>query len=229
MAGKTNPGRAACTDGTTTRTLTKTNAKTPASLSDIFSPKQGASGPAILICQNSSRVLPYSLPEAQSHETKTDKSTLERLSKAPTSNITPLSTGTSGELQMRETYTAPNVSDADLTPSFVRDELLRCFERHGPLGWVSGTDRAAMTQNHPRIRPNHSGLGFSSRGYNRSHSTGKPSSSVRSSPSALKSYRRVSNRSATSVRQNSPVTTASAASSISIRFTVAIGGTFLTR
>jgi len=29
---------------------------------------------------------------------------------------------------MRETYTAPNVSDADLTPSFVRDELLRCFE-----------------------------------------------------------------------------------------------------
>ena len=29
---------------------------------------------------------------------------------------------------MRETYTAPNVSDADLTPRFVRDELLRCFE-----------------------------------------------------------------------------------------------------
>src|SRR5438093_2467480 len=127
MAGKTNPGRAACTDGTTTRTLTKTNAKTPASLSDIFSPKRGASGPAMLICQNSTRVSPYSLPEAQSHETKTDKSTLERLSKAPTSNITPLSTGTSGELQMRETYTAPNVSDADLTPSFVRDELLRFF------------------------------------------------------------------------------------------------------
>ena len=25
-------------------------------------------------------------------------------------------------------YTAPTVSDADLTPSFVRDELLRCFE-----------------------------------------------------------------------------------------------------
>src|SRR5438094_8464866 len=74
MAGKTNPGRAACTDGTTTRTLTKTNAKTPASLTDILSPKRGASGPAILICQNSTRVLPYSLPEAQSHETKTDKS-----------------------------------------------------------------------------------------------------------------------------------------------------------
>ncbi len=29
---------------------------------------------------------------------------------------------------MSETYTAPNVSDADLTPAFVRDELLRCFE-----------------------------------------------------------------------------------------------------
>ena len=29
---------------------------------------------------------------------------------------------------MRETYTATNVTDADLTPSFVRDELLRCFE-----------------------------------------------------------------------------------------------------
>jgi len=29
---------------------------------------------------------------------------------------------------MSETYRAPNVSDADLTPSFVRDELLRCFE-----------------------------------------------------------------------------------------------------
>src|SRR5438128_12702400 len=29
---------------------------------------------------------------------------------------------------MSETYTAPNVSDAELTPSFVRDELLRCFE-----------------------------------------------------------------------------------------------------
>ena len=29
---------------------------------------------------------------------------------------------------MIETYTAPNVSNADLTPSFVRDELLRCFE-----------------------------------------------------------------------------------------------------
>lgn len=29
---------------------------------------------------------------------------------------------------MTETYTAPNVSNADLTPAFVRDELLRCFE-----------------------------------------------------------------------------------------------------
>ncbi len=29
---------------------------------------------------------------------------------------------------MSETYTAPKVSDADLTPTFVRDELLRCFE-----------------------------------------------------------------------------------------------------
>ena len=29
---------------------------------------------------------------------------------------------------MIETYTAPNVSNADLTPSFVRDELFRCFE-----------------------------------------------------------------------------------------------------
>ena len=29
---------------------------------------------------------------------------------------------------MSETYTAPNVPDAELTPSFVRDELLRCFE-----------------------------------------------------------------------------------------------------
>src|SRR2546422_10248796 len=62
---------AACTDGTTTRTLTKTNAKMPASLCDILSPKRGASGPAIPICQNSTRGLPYSLPGAQSHETKT--------------------------------------------------------------------------------------------------------------------------------------------------------------
>jgi len=29
---------------------------------------------------------------------------------------------------MSETYTAPNVSNTDLTPAFVRDELLRCFE-----------------------------------------------------------------------------------------------------
>jgi len=29
---------------------------------------------------------------------------------------------------MSKTYTAPNVSDADLSPRFVRDELLRCFE-----------------------------------------------------------------------------------------------------
>jgi hypothetical protein len=29
---------------------------------------------------------------------------------------------------MAETYRAPEVSDSDLTPSFVRDELVRCFE-----------------------------------------------------------------------------------------------------
>src|SRR5437867_4131418 len=208
---------------------------------------------------------------------------------------------------MRETYTAPHVSDVDLTPSFVRDELLRCFESANQqffdlLGqpvtdeqlrvqvreFVTGVfqecglpfetptkegirtaidrckgnaegmmdEQVALGQaqrpelSRLRGRPlraspcSESSFGKRSRGHEqgpapgsavrradhaRNHSTGKPSSSAKSSPSELKSYRRASNRSATSVRKNSPVTMASAASSMSIRRTVAMGGTFLTR
>src|SRR2546425_9574829 len=74
MSGKTKPGRAACAGGTTARTITKTNAKTPASLIDILSPTTRAIGSTIPICQNSTRVRPDS-PEAISHESRVDDST----------------------------------------------------------------------------------------------------------------------------------------------------------
>src|SRR5439155_18934266 len=66
-------------------------------------------------------------------------------------------------------------------------------------------------------------------GARRDHSAGKPSSSVIGSPAGSRSYRSASNRSATSVRQKSPTATARAASSISIRSMLAMGGTFFTR